>query len=243
MKRYLNSLFITIFIYICLTIFIINIFEKIKIEPKKDENLVKISLNNVIISEEKIDKIEEVTNSKPLNEKIVEKPALKKAIDKQKTQKVVQKDKITEKTVEKTVEKAEEKSTEKIENENIEDKKVNNEPIDEKSLETSTKQINNTNIENLENEYLAKVKNKIERNKIYPKMARRLNQTGKVLVSFDILKDGKIMNIKILQNSKFEALDEASIELLKNIDFFEAIPSELNKNIWNIQIPINYQIN
>lgn len=239
MKRYLNSLFITIFIYICLTIFIINIFEKIKIEPKKDENLVKISLNNVIISEEKIDKIEEVTNSKPLNEKIVEKPALKKAIDKQKTQKVVQKDKITEKTVEK----AEEKSTEKIENENIEDKKVNNEPIDEKSLETSTKQINNTNIENLENEYLAKVKNKIERNKIYPKMARRLNQTGKVLVSFDILKDGKIMNIKILQNSKFEALDEASIELLKNIDFFEAIPSELNKNIWNIQIPINYQIN
>lgn len=239
MKRYLNSLFITIFIYICLTIFIINIFGKIKIEPKKDENLVKISLNNVIISEEKIDKIEEVTNSKPLNEKIVEKPALKKAIDKQKTQKVVQKDKITEKTVEK----AEEKSTEKIENENIEDKKVNNEPIDEKSLETSTKQINNTNIENLENEYLAKVKNKIERNKIYPKMARRLNQTGKVLVSFDILKDGKIMNIKILQNSKFEALDEASIELLKNIDFFEAIPSELNKNIWNIQIPINYQIN
>lgn len=92
-------------------------------------------------------------------------------------------------------------------------------------------------------EYLAKVKNKIEKNKVYPKVAKRLNQTGKVIVSFDILKDGKVTNIKIINKSKFEKLDEASIELLTNIGFFEAIPNELNKTVWNIQIPINYQIN
>ena len=83
----------------------------------------------------------------------------------------------------------------------------------------------------------------VGKNKVYPKIAQKLNQTGKVLVSFDILKDGKVINIKIIQNSKFEKLDEASVELLTNIGFFEAIPSELNKTVWNIQIPINYQIN
>ena len=82
-----------------------------------------------------------------------------------------------------------------------------------------------------------------EKNKVYPKVAKRLNQTGKVIVSFDILKDGKVTNIKIINKSKFEKLDEASIELLTNIGFFEAIPNELNKTVWNIQIPINYQIN
>ena len=102
---------------------------------------------------------------------------------------------------------------------------------------------NNERNKNLESEYLAKVKNKIEKNKVYPKVAKRLNQTGKVIVSFDILKDGKITNIKIIDKSKFEKLDEASIELLTNIEFFEAIPNELNKTVWNIQIPINYQIN
>ena len=102
---------------------------------------------------------------------------------------------------------------------------------------------NNERNKNLESEYLAKVKNKIEKNKVYPKVAKRLNQTGKVIVSFDILKDGKITNIKIIHKSKFEKLDEASIELLTNIGFFEAIPNELNKTVWNIQIPINYQIN
>ena len=102
---------------------------------------------------------------------------------------------------------------------------------------------NNERNKNLESEYLAKVQAKIEKNKVYPKVAKRLNQTGKVIVSFDILKDGKVTNIKIINKSKFEKLDEASIELLTNIEFFEAIPNELNKTVWNIQIPINYQIN
>ena len=115
--------------------------------------------------------------------------------------------------------------------------------------ETITKEIpieqtlNKTQIQNIEDAYLSKVKAKIEKNKDYPKIAKKLNQTGKVLVSFDILKDGKVINIRIIQNSKFEKLDEASVELLTNIGFFEAIPSELNKTVWNIQIPINYQIN
>ena len=243
MKRYLNSFFITSFIYLILAVMFINVISEISLETKKEEeSITKISLNSVAIQkvEEVAKEIEKEIVTEPIIEKIVEKPA-PKVIEKPKKveKKIVKQEKQIEKVVEKTPEKVVEKESENI-------KKM---AVAEQN-EISTKQesiiqsnSNNERNKNLESEYLAKVKNKIEKNKVYPKVAKRLNQTGKVIVSFDILKDGKITNIKIIHKSKFEKLDEASIELLTNIGFFEAIPNELNKTVWNIQIPINYQIN
>lgn len=214
MKRYLNSFFITSFIYLILAVMFINVISEISLETKKEEeSITKISLNSVAIQ-----KVEEVT-------------------------KEIEKEIVTEPIIEKIVEKPAPKVVEK-ENENIEKMAV----AEQNEISTKQESIiqsnsNNERNKNLESEYLAKVKNKIEKNKVYPKVAKRLNQTGKVIVSFDILKDGKVTNIKIINKSKFEKLDEASIELLTNIGFFEAIPNELNKTVWNIQIPINYQIN
>ena len=247
MKRYLNSFFITSFIYLILAVMFINVISEISLETKKEEeSITKISLNSVSLQ-----KLEEVTKElereivpEPIIEKIVEKPA-PKVIEKPKKveKKIVKQEKQIEKVVEKTPEKTPEKVIEK-ESENIEKMAV----AEQNEISTKQESIiqsnsNNERNKNLESEYLAKVKNKIEKNKVYPKVAKRLNQTGKVIVSFDILKDGKITNIKIIHKSKFEKLDEASIELLTNIGFFEAIPNELNKTVWNIQIPINYQIN
>ena len=214
MKRYLNSFFITSFIYLILAVMFINVISEISLETKKEEeSITKISLNSVAIQ-----KVEEVT-------------------------KEIEKEIVTEPIIEKIVEKPAPKVVEK-ENENIEKMAV----AEQNEISTKQESIiqsnsNNERNKNLESEYLAKVQAKIEKNKVYPKVAKRLNQTGKVIVSFDILKDGKITNIKIIHKSKFEKLDEASIELLTNIGFFEAIPNELNKTVWNIQIPINYQIN
>ena len=243
MKRYLNSFFITSFIYLILAVMFINVISEITLETKKEEeSITKISLNSVAIQ-----KVEEVTKElekeivpEPIIEKIVEKPAPKVIEKPKKVEKKIVKQ---EKPIEKIVEKPAPKVVEK-ENENIEKMAV----AEQNEISTKQESIiqsnsNNERNKNLESEYLAKVKNKIEKNKVYPKVAKRLNQTGKVIVSFDILKDGKITNIKIIHKSKFEKLDEASIELLTNIGFFEAIPNELNKTVWNIQIPINYQIN
>ena len=243
MKRYLNSFFITSFIYLILAVMFINVISEISLETKKEEeSITKISLNSVSLQ-----KLEEVTKElekeivpEPIIEKIVEKPAPKVIEKPKKVEKKIVKQ---EKPIEKIVEKPAPKVVEK-ENENIEKMAV----AEQNEISTKQESIiqsnsNNERNKNLESEYLAKVKNKIEKNKVYPKVAKRLNQTGKVIVSFDILKDGKITNIKIIHKSKFEKLDEASIELLTNIGFFEAIPNELNKTVWNIQIPINYQIN
>ena len=243
MKRYLNSFFITSFIYLILAVMFINVISEISIETKKEEeSITKISLNSVAIQkvEEVTKEIEKEIVTEPIIEKIVEKPAPKVIEKPKKVEKKIVKQ---EKQIEKVVEKPAPKVVEK-ENENIEKMAV----AEQNEISTKQESIiqsnsNNERNKNLESEYLAKVKNKIEKNKVYPKVAKRLNQTGKVIVSFDILKDGKITNIKIIHKSKFEKLDEASIELLRNIGFFEAIPNELNKTVWNIQIPINYQIN
>ena len=243
MKRYLNSFFITSFIYLILAVMFINVISEISLETKKEEeSITKISLNSVAIQkvEEVTKEIEKEIVTEPIIEKIVEKPAPKVIEKPKKVEKKIVKQ---EKSIEKIVEKPAPKVVEK-ENENIEKMAV----AEQNEISTKQESIiqsnsNNERNKNLESEYLAKVKNKIEKNKVYPKVAKRLNQTGKVIVSFDILKDGKVTNIKIINKSKFEKLDEASIELLTNIGFFEAIPNELNKTVWNIQIPINYQIN
>lgn len=239
MKRYLNSFFITSFIYLILAVMFINVISEISLETKKEEeSITKISLNSVAIQ-----KVEEVTKEiekEIIAEPIIEKPA-PKVIEKPKKveKKIVKQEKQIEKVVEKTPEKIVEQATENIEKMHVAEQNETSQKQQSSIQENS----NNEKNRNLESEYLAKVKNKIEKNKVYPKVAKRLNQTGKVIVSFDILKDGKVTNIKIINKSKFEKLDEASIELLTNIGFFEAIPNELNKTVWNIQIPINYQIN
>ena len=243
MKRYLNSFFITSFIYLILAVMFINVISEISLETKKEEeSITKISLNSVAIQkvEEVTKEIEKEIVAEPIIEKIVEKPAPKVIEKPKKVEKKIVKQ---EKQIEKVVEKPAPKVVEK-ENENIEKMAV----AEQNEISTKQESIiqsnsNNERNKNLESEYLAKVQAKIEKNKVYPKVAKRLNQTGKVIVSFDILKDGKVTNIKIINKSKFEKLDEASIELLTNIGFFEAIPNELNKTVWNIQIPINYQIN
>ncbi len=243
MKRYLNSFFITSFIYLILAVMFINVISEISLETKKEEeSITKISLNSVAIQkvEEVTKEIEKEIVTEPIIEKIVEKPA-PKVIEKPKKveKKIVKQEKQIEKVVEKPAPKVVEKESENIEKMAVAEQNE----ISTKQESIIQSNSNNERNKNLESEYLAKVKNKIEKNKVYPKVAKRLNQTGKVIVSFDILKDGKITNIKIIHKSKFEKLDEASIELLTNIGFFEAIPNELNKTVWNIQIPINYQIN
>ena len=220
MKRYLNSFFITSFIYLILAVMFINVISEISIETKKEEeSITKISLNSVAIQkvEEVTKEIEKEIVTEPIIEKIVEKPA-PKVIEKPKKveKKIVKQEKQIEKVVEKTPEKVIEKESENIEKMHVAEQNE----ISTKQESIIQSNSNNERNKNLESEYLAKVQAKIEKNKVYPKVAKRLNQTGKVIVSFDILKDGKITNIKIIHKSKFEKLDEASIELLTNIGFF-----------------------
>lgn len=227
MNRYLNSFFITSGVYFIAAFFLFFVFADMLITPPaKEEIVTKISLNSVSIVEPQpvVEPTPEpIVEPQPVIEKpkpVKNKPEKPKKEHKKPVEKVVQKEEVTEVVA-----------------------AVPPPPKTEPKEEVSAPTMNQNQIDTIETKYLAKVRATIEKNKIYPKAAKRLNQTGKVNVNFDILKSGEIRNVKVLGKSSFSKLDEASIELLIKISNFDEIPEELKKSVWNVTIPIDYSIN
>lgn len=227
MNRYLNSFFITSGVYFIAAFFLFFVFADMLITPPaKEEIVTKISLNSVSIVEPQpvVEPTPEpIVEPQPVIEKpkpVKNKPEKPKKEHKKPVEKIVQKEEVAE------VVAAVPPPTKTPPKE-----------------EVSAPSINQNQIDTIETKYLAKVRATIEKNKIYPKAAKRLNQTGKVNVNFDILKNGEIRNVKVLGKSSFAKLDEASIELLIKISNFDEIPEELKKSVWNVTIPIDYSIN
>ena len=226
MNRYLNSFFITSGVYFIAAFFLFFVFADMLITPPaKEEIVTKISLNSVSIVEPQpvVEPTPEpIVEPQPVIEKpkpVKNKPEKPKKEHKKPVEKIVQKEEVTEVAAVPPPTKTPPKE------------------------EVSAPSINQNQIDTIETKYLAKVRATIEKNKIYPKAAKRLNQTGKVNVNFDILKSGEIRNVKVLGKSSFAKLDEASIELLIKISNFDEIPEELKKSVWNITIPIDYSMN
>ncbi|MCT7646636.1 TonB family protein [Aliarcobacter butzleri] len=227
MNRYLNSFFITSGVYFIAAFFLFFVFADMLITPPaKEEIVTKISLNSVSIVEPQpvVEPTPEpIVEPQPVIEKpkpVKNKPEKPKKEHKKPVEKVVQKEEVAEVIA-----------------------AVPPPPKTEPKEEVSAPTMNQNQIDTIETKYLAKVRATIEKNKIYPKAAKRLNQTGKVNVNFDILKSGEIRNVKVLGKSSFAKLDEASIELLIKISNFDEIPEELKKSVWNVTIPIDYSIN
>lgn len=240
--RYLNSFFLTTTIYLVASFFLFYVFaDTLVIQEKKAEEVKTISLQHVALKTEPTPpqpEPEPVVEPEPEPEPIVEKPTpIQKKVEKPKPpkpkkEKIEHKKKVEKKPIEKPVEKVVEQKTE-VTSQSVE-KPI--EALPEKQV------ISESEIQNIESEYLSKVRYRIEKNKTYPKIAKRLNQTGKVHVTFLILKDGKIKHCKIHKKSSFESLDKAAIEIFDKISKFEPIPEELNKSAWEITVPIVYQI-
>ncbi|KLE11262.1 TonB-denpendent receptor [Aliarcobacter butzleri L354] len=227
MNRYLNSFFITSGVYFIAAFFLFFVFADMLITPPaKEEIVTKISLNSVSIVEPQpvVEPTPEpIVEPQPIIEKpkpVKNKPEKPKKEHKKPVEKIVQKEEVTEVVA-------------------VVPPPTKTPPKEE----VSAPSINQNQIDTIETKYLAKVRATIEKNKIYPKAAKRLNQTGKVNVNFDILKNGEIRNVKVLGKSSFAKLDEASIELLIKISNFDEIPEELKKSVWNVTIPIDYSIN
>lgn len=205
----------------------LKVQEEVEQQAKPLPQITKINLQNVVIKK-----------PEPVVEPIVEKPVEIKPLPKtESTNKIKEVKKKDFPKKEKKVEKKIEEIKEVKQETNNAVPQMNSSDIKsvEKDIDPSLK-------DTLENEYLAKIRMIIEQNKIYPKSAKRLNQMGKVNVCFVISKNGQIQNIKIVKKSSFERLDEAAIEILTKINSFEPIPEKLNKNSWEITVPIVYQI-
>lgn len=217
----------------------VYLFAQLKVEePKtivapKPSSSAAIKLNNVVIKKQEVKpkpkKVEKVVVKK--------KPIIKKKLPKTKSKNIV---KEVKKKIEKKVEKPVEKVVKKPEPKKVFEKEQVPQEVSQKAQKSE--KINPKVLKAVENEYLLKLKRLIDKNKKYPKAAKRLNQTGKVYLSFTIGKNGEIKNVRISKNSIYSRLNKAAIEILTKIKKFEPIPKELNKNSWDITVPVAYQI-
>lgn len=231
MTRYLNSFFITVILYLIAVFFLFFVFADSVIISEKEEKT--ISLKHITLVHQEVTPQPVQNETDPVVEKTPPEPIVEKKIHKPKKEKKIEHKKTIQEPIK---EKIEEQKTEVVQ-QNI--KPIENTPV---LNEVPPKQVDTSEIESIEAQYLSKLRAKIEKNKVYPNTAKRLNQNGKVYVTFVVSKDGQITNIKVSKSSHFERLDEAALKILADIENIEAIPKELNKNSWEITVPIVYQI-
>ncbi len=102
--------------------------------------------------------------------------------------------------------------------------------------------VNQANIVRVELAYKARLRQLIIANKRYPKRAKRRRQQGTANISFLILANGTVTNIKTLKSSGYATLDESAIKAIQKISGKLPFPKELNKKQWLITIPITYRL-
>ena len=78
--------------------------------------------------------------------------------------------------------------------------------------------------------------------KVYPRKARALQQEGTVVAKIKLSKDGKLLKVDIVESSAYKILAKATVDAIKGIKKFPAIPKELGLEEITINIPFEYEI-
>ncbi|PPK62858.1 outer membrane transport energization protein TonB [Malaciobacter marinus] len=219
MKRYISSFFITLFIYIGITVGFYVLFanEKIIINKKKDTK--KISLNHLQIKKE--------IKEKNIQKKRIKKKEIKQTITKSKLiknepikkKKTIKKEtKIVKDTIKKPI------------------KPIKKPKDNKKTVSKSSSQVPLNQSKIYIDKNLLLIRKLIQENIVYSKRAKRFNIQGVVKVKFKISKNGKINKIDILKGHRL--LRKSTIEAIKRASKnFPKVPKSLI-----ITLPIEYRL-
>lgn len=84
---------------------------------------------------------------------------------------------------------------------------------------------------------------KVERvgNLNYPEQARRQNLAGNLVLSVDVLEDGSVASIRLLQSSGHDTLDEAAIRIVRLASPFSPLPEEITEEVDILTITRTWQ--
>jgi TonB family protein len=91
------------------------------------------------------------------------------------------------------------------------------------------------------NEYFARVSNMIEKNKFYPSVARRLEQTGEVIVLLILKNDGSIVKLGLERRSIHESLNQAALETIRKVESFPSFPKEITAEFLTLRQKIYFE--
>ncbi len=90
--------------------------------------------------------------------------------------------------------------------------------------------------------YLDQVRENIVRAWNYPAQASEERKEGQVDVEFTILKDGRLLDVQILQSSGFGSLDREAIRAVKAASPFKPIPDQMGVPQLPIRFTFNYTL-
>jgi protein TonB len=80
----------------------------------------------------------------------------------------------------------------------------------------------------------------LDSRKIYPETARRLSQTGTVVVRFKIAANGEIADVILEKPAGSEVLNKAALDLVKRAEKFKPLPQETKLQELKLSFPIEY---
>jgi len=91
--------------------------------------------------------------------------------------------------------------------------------------------------------YLSLIRRRIMRNQIYPLLARRKNQKGKVIIKFTLKSSGEIIgNIEVVSPAKYDILNISAIKMVKKSAPFPPFPRDLKKDKMSFIVPIDFSL-
>jgi periplasmic protein TonB len=86
-------------------------------------------------------------------------------------------------------------------------------------------------------ENYAYIRDVIAKKLVYPPMARKMNWSGKAVVSFTIVEDGSVHSLRMVQSSGYPVLDSSALETVRQAAPFPKPPARAE-----IVVPINFKM-
>ena len=85
-----------------------------------------------------------------------------------------------------------------------------------------------------------KIWQRVAKVKYYPRMARKRGFEGKPIVAFTLESNGELVDLKLIEASNYDLLNEAALETIRRGIPYPPIPEPLGKNSISFNLPISY---
>ena len=90
--------------------------------------------------------------------------------------------------------------------------------------------------------YKTMVIKEILSNTVYPSYAMKKRYQGKILLEITISRQGEVMDVSVLEKSRFKMLNESAIKAVERVDAFPAFPPALNGDTISVQVPVKLSL-
>ena len=101
---------------------------------------------------------------------------------------------------------------------------------------------NNTEASAAEADWYALISAHLNRDKRYPRDAKKAEQQGTPVVRFAVDRRGRVSDVSISRSSGHDVLDQATLELLRRVSPLPAMPRTMAREHVTITLPIEYSL-